>query len=385
MTEQPLESPELLQKNAERLRELEEDWSELGPIRKIDYHCRFPDRERAERFCTRAKSSGFQVQESRDDYQWHVTASVTILPTATGVTILQEKLESFLEHDDFENESYIDGWSYPPKQRVQFWPSLPNEDAASARAAVLFGQELVEDPLRQGTFSLRFGSPTKPHLTFKIVPSEFLRKARLMRPRDPHPTASAFSQWVYSLYGRADGNEEDVAEGKVAEQDIWQRRRAAVTCNDNRSLRAAGLPWSLIHNGLNLPDREKPNYLSIPSLCVNGAPLRASPDLMYANTDRTEVMIVEIKFSRQELPKNLWPNVWAQLWCYAQLETARNAHKLTVVGEIWGEQWTRGYRVRRGYEPGEALVCLRALVRRDPRAPAFDRFFRELFSIYAGY
>jgi len=209
-----------------------------------------------------------------------------------------------------------------------------------------------------------------------------------MQPVDPQPTASAFSQWVYSLYGRAEGSEEDVADGKAAEQDIWERRRGAASCNDNHFLREAGWHWSLIHNGLDLRDRDRSNHFLAPDLRVNGEPLRASPDLVYANPDKSEVMIVEIKFSRQALPKNLWPNVWAQLWCYAQLEfarNARNARKLTVVGEVWGENWTRGYRVRGGgREPGKALVCLRALVRRDPRASSYDRFFRKLFNIYTG-
>ena len=126
-----------------------------------------------------------------------------------------------------------------------------------------------------------------------------------MQPVDPQPTASAFSQWVYSLYGRAEGSEEDVADGKAAEQDIWERRRGAASCNDNHFLREAGWHWSLIHNGLDLRDRDRSNHFLAPDLRVNGEPLRASPDLVYANPDKSEVMIVEIKFSRQALPKNL--------------------------------------------------------------------------------
>lgn len=245
-------------------------------------------------------------------------------------------------------------------------------EAAELRAAVLFGFEPLEDPL-----SIWSNSKARP--AFKIVPSQFLRKASRMRPVDPVPTASAFAQWVYSIYGDRSGSEEDVILGKVAEQDIWERRISAAGCNDDRFLKGSGWDWSLIHNGLHLRDRYDSRHFLVPHLSVNEEPLRVSPDLIYAKADRSELMIVEVKFSRQPLPENLWPNVWAQLWCYAQLEIARTAPKLTVVGEVWGERW---YGLRR--RPQSAVVCLRASVRRDPRAPAYDKFFRRLFGIYAG-
>lgn len=184
---------------------------------------------------------------------------------------------------------------------------------------------------------------------------------------------------LLTLWRTSGTEEEDVVGGKAAEQDIWETRRSAATCNDNGFLRGSSWDWSLIHNGLHLGDRGGSTHLSIPDLSINGEQLRVSPDLIYSKADRSELAIVEIKFSQQPLPKNLWPNVWAQLWCYAQLEVAQNAGKLTVIGEVWGERWY-GLRGR----PKTGAVCLRASVRRDPRAPAFDRFFRRLFNIYAG-
>lgn len=112
---------------------------------------------------------------------------------------------------------------------------------------------------------------------------------------------------------------------------------------------------------------------------------RASPDLMYSSHDASELLIVETKFSRQPIPRNLWPNVWAQLWCYAQLETASQAKRLTVIGEVWGEAWSSGYGRGRNRVEGSKVLFLRALVRRNPRTPAYDRFFRRLFEIYAGH
>lgn len=216
------------------------------------------------------------------------------------------------------------------------------------------------------------------------MPSTFLRLARARRPNQPQATVSAFSQWVYSLYGRAEGGEEDLQRGKAAEQHIWERRRSAAAGNDNQFLGERGFGWTLSHNGLCLRDQQNVEALSIPELPVGGKPLRASPDLLYVSSDRTSAIIVEIKCSRLAIPSNLWPNVWAQLWCYAQLDIARQARDLTVVGEVWGEWWTGERRFRGGVDPSKAVVCLRAMVRRDPRLPAYDRFFRRLFEVYAG-
>jgi hypothetical protein len=85
------------------------------------------------------------------------------------------------------------------------------------------------------------------------------------------------------------------------------------------------------------------------------------------------------------IPTNLWPNMWGQLWCYAQIKKIREAASVSVIGEIWGDRWTPRYRsMGEGRRGGEHLIVLRASVMRDPREPAFDTFFRTLFEIYVG-
>ncbi len=404
------ESPDeltLLERNARQLAELEDDWGELGPKRQIDFHCTFPNFDRRDTFSGKAQDAGFQLRESNEEHgsRCYLIASVQIEPTASAITALQAKLESFLEDaDDTYGEgdppdgpSSVDGWQYPPKREVSFWPNESSSKraavsaqarAAQARAAVLFGGELVKDPLLDGWLwlppSLR-DRIDQPRSSFTLVPSEFLRKALTMQPKAPEPTASAFSQWVYSLYGHAEGSEQDVADGKEAEQEIWERRKAATNCNDNSFLRRAGLSWSLTHNGLHLRDKRMASHFVIPHLCVGGEALRASPDLVYSSRDGTKLLIVETKFSRQPIPRNLWPNVWAQLWCYSQIPASVEAKNVTVVGEVWGEAWSKGYGRGHSRVEGVRVIFLRALVRRDPRATAYDRFFRRLFQIYAGH
>lgn len=272
-------------------------------------------------------------------------------------------------------------------ENVEFWPNCwrSNASAATARAKVLFGSKSVEDPLPSPS-----GEKPQPRKfnqehsnIFRLVPSEFLRRAESMPPKDAQPTVSAFAQWVYSLYGHSEGNEEDRERGTNAEKDIFERRLSAAKCNDSEYLEKARSPWSLVHCGL---QSENPGklYFELPKLKLNGKSMKASPDLIYKNAHTSEIIIVEIKYSRMEIPRNLWPNIWAQLWCYAQIEVAASANDVAVVGEVWGEMWSRGYGRGINRVEGQKLICLRASVRRDPRARAYDRFFRELFHIYCG-
>ncbi|CAN7595132.1 hypothetical protein LJR099_004483 [Variovorax paradoxus] len=119
-------------------------------------------------------------------------------------------------------------------------------------------------------------------------------------------------------------------------------------------------------------------FFELPDLRVRGVPMRASPDLVFRNARTEHVLVVEIKLSRQSLPSNLWPNVWAQLWIYSHLPVVQQAPQVIVTGEVWGEKTSS----RRGSIL--SLIYLRAVVRRDPRAPVYDRFFRALFDIYRG-
>lgn len=406
----------LFEENARILAGIEQEWTELGPERKINFAVRINDcsdqdpeaisvDEQVTRFLALVEKEGCECAISRDQYgDAAICVSKLMEPTADNVTLLQERLK--LITDEFPR-AYLDGWHYPPKKTVVFWPKKSPSDVrlAQARAEVLFNGKLVNDPLQtsnthqESEFGRVARDPTNASRmfaafahkneqrsdgTFKLVPSEFLRRAASRPPQNPEPTVSGFSQWVYSLYSNDFGNDEDKADGKEAEAEIWRRRGEAHNCTDGEFLRSTHSPWTLIHNGLQLDHRNGANFFELPHLRVNGTALRASPDLMYGNSATSEAIIVEIKCTRMAIPKNLWPNVWAQLWCYAQIDTVACAEKLTVVGEVWGEMFSRGYGRGHKRVDGQKLICLRASVRRNPRALPYDRFFRQLFEIYAG-
>lgn len=221
-----------------------------------------------------------------------------------------------------------------------------------------------------------------------LVPSKFLERARAFRPKNPEATASSFSDWVYTLsYLVRLQKMGPMSKGLAAEWQILKRRQWEASARQfirgpDSVFDAQGNLWKMVHCGLHDVDPEPGKaglplkYFKLPALSVNGEPLRASPDLVYRNMSNSDVHIVEIKFTERPIPTRLWPNVWAQLWVYAHIPVAREARQITVIGEIWGEWTSQRNRSR--------TVGLRSSVRRDPRRPEFDRFFRTLFEIYRG-
>jgi hypothetical protein len=275
---------------------------------------------------------------------------------------------------------------------VEFWPShseeaeLKNALATNDRRAVLFDSALVADPIHHWVPDNKSFFPKRLEpAPFNLVPSEFIALAKRRAPRHPPATASAFSAWLYSLYSSARGDEEDRERGKLIEKAVLDRRRAITQSNNSEHLQQAMSDWTLSYCGIGEVSNRVEPFLEIDHLRVNGSPLRVSPDLIYYNAKKSTFAIVEIKHTRMPIPTNLWPNIWGQLWCYAQLEKVRGATTVSVIGEVWGDRWTPRYRIMgEGRHGGEHLIVLRASVKRDPRERAFDRFFRTLFEIYAG-
>lgn len=258
------------------------------------------------------------------------------------------------------------------------------KQAADRRAAVLFKGEKVADNVyrppkeeeetdEEPLYGKKKLTSPEPGAPFDLKPSAFLNKARQFAPVESLPTASGLAAWVYSLYSSAKGDDEHKERGKRLEQEVFDRRLLAAGCTDNVYLKEAGSPWRLLHNGLHIRNNHDITYYQVPSLLIAGKPMRVSPDLVYRNRETREIFIVEIKNTWMNVPSNLWPNIWAQLWVYAQIPEVLEAPKVTIVGEVWGERFSLK----------ERLVSMRACVKRDPRKPQFDRFFRELFEIYA--
>lgn len=377
----------LIEQNAVKLAELEKEWSALGAMREITFTVSFGEEDQAESLASLARDNGFDTVIENyldEELQYKLKTTRLMEPVAESVTRWEEWFRTRVDDvpdfnlDDGSLRCGADfkGWSYPERVSPAFFligdersRNHQNADGARDRTLVLFGKTLCKPEASQ---------------PFKLVPSEFLKNARRRRPSNPEPTASMFSQWLYSLYASSFGDNQDRAAGKEAEEYILAERRKAYAATDQASMRKHFPGWRLKHNGLSSNQSNRPNYYSIDDLLVGGEPLRVLPDLIYEHTNTGEIMIVEIKHSQMHIPRNLWPNIWGQLWCYAQIREVRNSPKVTVIGEVWGDTYyTFGRRRRTGREDWQ-YVCLRASVRRNPRDLAYDRFFRTLFDIYRG-
>ncbi len=123
------------------------------------------------------------------------------------------------------------------------------DDALHWRAKAIFEPLNLSDPMLDDwarTGRWRFPSTRKP---FHLVPSEFLRWAQANAPQKPVATASAFADWVYSLYSSPRSHDDAaMARGIVMERVIFEQRarfREAMSFASNRLLKYSptyGLP-----------------------------------------------------------------------------------------------------------------------------------------------
>jgi hypothetical protein len=148
---------------------------------------------------------------------------------------------------------------------------------------------------------------------------------------------SDFSSWVFKLcFPRRRMNKESLQIGKETEERLLQRNRARRFLNLPEPM-PQSRHWELVFRD---PLKEV-NPFKISALKVNGHALFGVPDIVYRNQKTGEVMIVEIKASTAPVPSGGWPNLRAQLWCYAQIDQWRDAPKITLVGQVWAPGATR--------------------------------------------
>lgn len=153
--------------------------------------------------------------------------------------------------------------------------------------------------------------------------------ARRNRPSSPGSNVTDFTDWIYRLY-LPERQSRSLLLGRLAEREI-ARRTLSIPKHGR---------WKLIHCGIgDAPDAA----LTIPSLRVNGAPMRGCPDLVFREKETNRILVVELKVTEAEIPLDGWPNLEAQLWAYSHIPWP-NAGAILLVGEVWG--FTEGLRLR---------------------------------------
>jgi hypothetical protein len=151
----------------------------------------------------------------------------------------------------------------------------------------------------------------------------------LLRGRGPvrwrGRTVTDFTRWVHSLYSFRVGSAAAMREGKFIERSIAKFTRPL-----------SHPDWELVYCDP-LIEGERPEAKRIPALTINGAPLWGVPDLVFRYKPTRELVIVERKASYKPIPVDGWPDLRAQLWCYAQIDDPawREAPTIRLVGEVW--------------------------------------------------
>ena len=140
-----------------------------------------------------------------------------------------------------------------------------------------------------------------------------------------------FSGWVFDLcFPVRRHNIASLEMGRATERKLLERHRARYFLRLPEP-KPQSKDWELVFRD---PLTEVSPF-RISSLQVNGRAMYGVPDIVYRNAKTGEVMIVEIKATDANLPQDGWPNLRAQLWCYAQIDDWRNAPKITLIGQVW--------------------------------------------------
>lgn len=143
-------------------------------------------------------------------------------------------------------------------------------------------------------------------------------------PRRGH-TVTDFTRWVHSLYAGRSGTPAAMREGKFVERSIAKFTRPL-----------SHLDWELVYYDP-LIDGQKPEAKPISALSLHGAPIWGAPDLVFRYRPTGELVIVERKASNKQIPVDGWPDLRAQLWCYAQIDDPawQEAPAIQMVAEVW--------------------------------------------------
>lgn len=198
-------------------------------------------------------------------------------------------------------------------------------------------------------------------------------------PKNPIPKASNFADWVFrnSSYYREPVNHEQkkrkyekMRQGLVDHRaiDLFFRHKWTL---DNLE-RANSSEWDLISADSHV-------YKSS-CLKINSKPMYCKPDVVLQNKISKSILIIERKTTsvpQEYIPKNGWPNIQAQLWCYSWIDKWYKAPDILLVAQIWH----RTYKPKGGYAL-ELNKNIGSLWKRSDKK--HNKFCHELFKAYGG-
>ncbi len=167
------------------------------------------------------------------------------------------------------------------------------------------------------------------HVSYKT--EDLIRRAKsgsFPPPADRQAsTASGFGKWVYSLQHAKIISSKDYSEtfknAKKAENSIASLLNGLNgTSFDDGKKRFKPTGWETVYEDP-LRENQATRNFEAPGLTVMGEPIRCKPDAVLFNRLSGELLIVERKTTTAATPDHCYPNIMAQLWCYAQIDFAK--------------------------------------------------------------
>lgn len=179
--------------------------------------------------------------------------------------------------------------------------------------------------------------------------NSLLSRAKTHPPEVLRASASGFSSWVYKL--SHDPTRQIIKEPKhdrKSQSSPFTLRDIPIVANYLASVRndeQLSNGWGLIYAD---PGNDASENFLASELVVGDEPLRCRPDGVLRHETTGEILIIERKIAgviseyRGPMPKDSWPNIKAQLWCYSWINEWANAPKITLMAEVWRRNYTTG-------------------------------------------
>jgi len=236
-------------------------------------------------------------------------------------TLSKEKLERMYAGPDIAEEKlalmdrlYPKLPDAPFKEDLQkVWYQLQYNTAAEPWIKVYRGSVNLNDNIFSGVF--------------RVSTNELIKRASYRRKRDVLKyTVTEYTSWIYSLYLRK-ASPEQYRKGKQGEREIARHLPA---------FSAKG--FDLVYKD---PLEKDVIPLKISALQCNNKPLWGTPALVYKDTEKDTLYIIERKtvsinsLIHSGLPSDGWPNLRAQLWAYSHIDKFQSYNKIVLIGEAW--------------------------------------------------
>jgi hypothetical protein len=172
-----------------------------------------------------------------------------------------------------------------------------------------------------------------------------LSRAKNFPPHNPRSSASSFGSWVFKIshdpkreFRQSQEQIRKSQSSPFVEGDIDVLSKLLASERNDKQLKTG---WNLVYadNG-----KDEDESFVASRLVVAGQAVKCRPDGVFRHSSG-EILIIERKITTKfecEIPEQSYPNIRAQLWCYAWIDDWANTPKVTLMDDIWRRNKTTG-------------------------------------------